>query len=1196
MFASIARFEFRYQLRNPVFWVAFAMFFLFAFGSIASDNIQIGDGGNVHGNAPRAIILTHLVMAILFMFALAAMVANVVIRDDETRFGPLIRTTRITKSAYLLGRFTGAWGASALCYASVPLALWIGSLMPWIDPATLGPNRLATYLFAYGVMGLPVLLVTGAMLFAVATATRSMMATYLAIVVFFAGYAAITALIGTVPSLRPYAPFVEPFGIAAFSLETRYWTAADSNMLLPSLVGPIGWSRLLWIGIAGLLLAVAQWRYRFADRGISRRATRRQARATAIEAQARPVPNTSGPLPRPAAGGTWRAQLIARTAMEVRQIVRSPAFLILLLLGFVIAMPQMWFGAGQYGTQILPLTRRMVEGLKQSFALMPMIVAIYYSGELVWRERERRFAEIVDATPLPGWAFLVPKMLGVTLALVAMLAAGMLGGIAIQLLRGFGGISVLRYLDWYLLPMTVDMVLMAALAVFVQALSPSKYVGWGLLVVYLVATMVLGQLGLEDRLYLYGEVPPAPLSDMNPDGGMATAAWAFRLYWAAFAVVLLTLAHLLWRRGTDARLLGAMRRLPARLRGSAGLTLAAAMLAFLMTGAFLWYNTHRLNPYRTERSEEAYTADYERALLRFEGLPQPAVRRISLAVDLRPRERLAEITGAYRLVNDTGRPLDRVHVRLRSRDLELVAIRLPGARLERNFGRFGYRIYRFDMPLLPGQAREMRFHTRLWHRGIANGGADTRLVANGTFLRNDEIAPQIGMDRSGLLDDRRTRHRQGLPGELRTPKLEDIAAQRHNDLHADWTLADITVTTDAGQTPIAPGRKVLDRTASGRRTARFVSDAPILNFFSIQSAAYAQVQARHRGVSLAVYYHPGHPWNVDRMMRAMASSLDYYQAAFGPYQFDQARIIEFPGYSKYAQSFANTVPYSEDMGFNADLRDATKIDYVTYVTAHEIAHQYWGHQLVGADMQGATALSETLAQYSALMVMKRLYGPDRMRRFLRYELDSYLAGRRGDALGEVPLGRVEGQQYIHYRKGSVAMYQLQDRLGEAAVNRALADVLRRHRFRGAPYPRSVDLVAALRARARTTDQQTLITDLFERIVIYDVKATAPISTRTSDGRWRTTFTLSATKFVVDGQGRETATGFAEPVDIGAFRSEPGEGRFDRSDVLMMEKRVMRPGEQTMIIVTRDRPAYVGVDPYNLMIDRTPRDNVVAVGD
>jgi len=1193
MLSQIARFEFRYQFRNPVFWVATAMFFLFAFGSMASDQIQIGGGGNVHANAPVAIIQTHLVMAILFMFALAAMVANVVVRDDETRFGPLIRTTRVTKPAYLFGRFAGAFGAAALCYASIPLALWLGSLMPWLDPETLGPNRLATFLFAYTLMGLPVLLVTGAVLFAVATATRSMMATYLAVIVFLASYAAMTALIGSVPSLRPYAPYLEPFGIAAFALETRYWTVADSNALLPSLAGPIGWSRLLWIGIAFALLGIAQWRYRFADRGISRRVARRDARRAKVEASA-PPPPAAGTLPPPRTRGAWSAQLVARTWMEVRHVVRSPAFAVLILLGFVITLPQMWFGGGMYGTPTLPLTRRMVDTLRQGFTIVPLIVAIYYAGELVWSERDRRLAEIVDATPLPGWAFLLPKMLGVVVALAALLAAGMLGGMAVQLLRGFTVLEPLRYLYWYFLPTTVSFALLAALSVFVQALSPSKYVGWGIMVVYFVATTVLGNLGFEDKLYDFGSAPAEPLSDMNVAGGLAAGAWWFRLYWAAFAVALLCLAHLLWRRGTDARLGTMLRRLPARLRSPAGAALLASLAVFAAIGAFLWHNTHRLNPYRTEQSEEAYTADYERALLAYENVPQPSVRRVRLAVDLFPSEKRADIDGVYLLANDTGQSLDQVHVRLRDRDMKLVALDVAGARLVRDYPRFAYRIYRFDRPLLPGETREMRFRTRRWHRGFGNGGGNTRLVANGTFLQNAEFAPQIGMSRQGLLDDRRTRRRQGLAGELRMARLEDAAATQRNYIGADWTLADISVTTDAGQTPIAPGRKVLDRTTGGRRTARFVSDAPILNFFSIQSAAYAERHARHRGVDLAVFYHPAHAWHVDRMMRAMALSLDYYGQAFGPYQFDQARIIEFPGYSRYAQAFANTVPYSEDIGFNADLRDPTKIDYVTYVTAHEIAHQYWAHQLVGAAVQGATSLSETLAQYSALMVMKRLYGPDQMRRFLRYELDTYLSGRRGDAVEEVPLGRVENQQYIHYRKGSLAMYLLQDRLGEAAVNRALADLLGRYRFKGPPYPRSTDLVAALRRQARTTADQALIKDLFERIVLYDVKATAPTSTRDAAGRWRTAFTLTAAKFVVDGKGRETPTDFAEQVDVGAFRSEPGEGQFRREDVLAMERRAMRRGEQRVTIVTRERPAFVGADPYNLLIDRSSRDNVIAL--
>ena len=1199
MFLSVARFELRYQLRSPVFWVAFAMFFLFAFGSIASENVTLGGGGNVHVNAPYAIVFTHLMLAVIFMFALAALVANVVVRDDETRFGPMIRTTSVSKSAYIFGRFAGAWVAAALCYASVPLALWLGTLMPWVDPATLGPNRLSTFLFAYGAMGLPVLLVTGAVLFALAVATRSMMATYIGVVIFLASYSAVNALIGSTPALRPHAPYLEPFGIAALVLETRYWTPAERNALLPPLAGPIGWSRLMWIGIAFLLLAAAQWRYRFAERGLSRRQirreARRQARAARVEAAAPVAARPDRPLPGGDPARAWWPQLVARTGLEARMVLRSPAFLVLLLLGFVITLPQLWLGTGgMYGVASYPLTRITVQTLRQGFTLTPLIIAVYYAGELVWRERDRRFSEIVDATPLPGWAFLLPKMLAVALVLVATLAAGMLGAMAVQLLQGVGDVQLGRYLQWWLLPMGADVVLLAALAVFVQALSPNKYVGWGIMVAWFVLTTVSGQLGLDDSLYTYGATQPEPMSDMNADGGLARAAWWFRMYWAAFAVAMLAAAHLLWRRGTDARLSTRLRAFPQAARGPAGATIVAALLVFAGVGAYLWRDTHVVNPFRDRGEAERWQADYEMALLRYERVPQPAVARVRLDVRLFPAEGRALVDGTYLLRNLTDRPQGEVHVRLKGRDLELLALDIPGARVLRDWPRFNYRIYRFDRPLAPGETRPMTFRTRRWRQGIAHGGGDTRLVANGTFLNNAELAPQIGMDRDALLQDKAKRRKFGLPAELRPARLEDVAAQRRNLLGADWTLADITVTTDAGQTPIAPGKKVAERVADGRRTARFVSDAPILNFFSVQSAAYAVRTARHRGVDLAVYHHPRHAWNADRMLRAAAGALDYYGAAFGPYQFDQARVLEFPGYSSYAQSFANTVPYSEDIGFTADLRDPNEIDYVTYVTAHEIAHQYWGHQLVGADMQGGTALIETLSQYSALMVMKRLYGPDKMRRFLRYELDRYLAARRDEAVEEMPLGRVENQQYIHYQKGSLAMYLLQDRLGEAQVNRALAALLSRHRFQGAPYPRSTDLVAALRGVARSPADQALITDLFQRIVLYDLKATDPRSVRLPDGRWRTTVRVTAAKLLADGQGNERPVRFAEAIDVGAFRSEPGEGRFDRGDVLDMRRAIIRTGGQQVVLVTRAKPAFVGVDPYTLFVDRSTRDNLVAV--
>jgi aminopeptidase N len=612
-------------------------------------------------------------------------------------------------------------------------------------------------------------------------------------------------------------------------------------------------------------------------------------------------------------------------------------------------------------------------------------------------------------------------------------------------------------------------------------------------------------------------------------------------------------------------------------------------------GSWIFYNTNVLNEYRTDSDQERFLAEYEKRFLRFEKLPQPTISHAVLNVDLHPEKIRADIAGSYRLTNLSGQPIDQVHVRIPDRELKLIAMDFPGARLVTNEQDYGYRIYRLAQPMALGESRELRFKTRRQQVGFRNSGADTRLVPNGTFLNNFELAPIIGMDRTILLQERAVRRRNGLAPELRPARLEDLSATRSAYFGGGWTTADITISTSADQTPIAPGRRVSDTVADGRRTARFISDAPILTFFSVQSARYVRKAQMHRGIELAVYHHPGHVWNLDRMLDAMSGAIDYYQAAFGPYQFDQARVIEYPGYTTYAQAFANTMPYSESIGFAADNRNPDAIDYVGYVTAHEMGHQWWAHQVVGANMQGATMLSETLAQYSALMVMKRRYGPDKIRRFLQFELDNYLRSRGTEQLAELPLSRVENQPYIHYQKGSLAMYLLQERIGEAAVNRALRGLLQRYRFRGAPYPRSLDLIALLRAEARSPEQQNLITDLFERITLYDLRASAPTAVRRRDGRWDVTLTVEARKYYADEKGVEAEAPLEENIEVGLFTAMPGRGAFDRSNVVLLERRPMRSGRQQIRLIADRRPTHAGVDPYNFYIDRNSDDNVSPLG-
>jgi ABC-2 type transport system permease protein len=1213
MFRAVAGFEIRQQIRSPLFAIVTTLFFLLVFGFMASDQISIGDTANVHKNSPFAIGQTHLVMGLFFMFAATAFVAGSVVRDDETGFGPILRSAPLAKFDYLYGRFFGAFAAAALAFLAVPAAMLVGQFLPWIDPDKIGPFRPDALAFAYVLLALPIIFLTSALFFTVATAARSMAWTFVAVIILVVAYT-FGAIILATPDLEAPLARWDPLGLFMFDVVTQYWTAADRNTLLPSLNGVFLFNRLFCVALGFLTLAASYplFRYRSAPgrlkpvgRGESAGSpgSGRHAFASGdgVIQGSRPAATArfGGEAARPSAARVAWAQFMARTRFDMGQVLKSPVYWILLGLGLANAAGGLWESTddGRYGGAVWPVTRILIPTLDGSFTFIAIVMAAYYAGELVWRDRDRRAHEMIDATPAPDWSFLIPKTAAVILVLTSTLLVSIVAAVTVQALKGYYDFEIGKYLWWYLAPNIVDLAILAALAIFIQALSPHKFVGWLAMTLYIVLNFTIPSLGLEHNLIFYGHTNPVPLSDMNNQGRFWIGAWWFRAYWGAWALLLLVAAFALWRRGAETRFAPRLARLPARLHGPLGWLGAAIVSTIAGVGVFIFYNTNVLNEYRTQQSDDRWLATYERTLLRYEKIPQPSVVRVDLNVQIEPHRPWLETRGVYLMENKTGAPLRQVHVRF-DRPVDVRALSVQGARPSQTFERFNYRIFTFDTPMAPGERRSLSFDTVLTERGFRTSRRETRdlthVVANGTFVNSFEIAPTIGMNRDRLLTDRAKRRKYGLPPELHLPLLGDPAARNRSGFGAGaWTSADITVTTDASQTPVAPGYKVSDVVAGGRRTARFVTEAPILNFFSIQSARYAVRTQTYKTVDLSVYFDARHGRNVDRMLKALRASLDYYQANFGPYQFRQARIVEFPDYERFAQSFAGTFPWSEGLGFIADYRDVARVDLVTYVAAHEFAHQWWAHQLIGADEQGETLLSETLAQYSALRVMRQIYGPDHIRKFLKFELDSYLRNRGAEAQAEEPLERVEDQPYIHYRKGSLVMYRLADEIGEDAVNRALRAMLGRYAFKDAPYPTALDLIAALRAQA-PSDKQALITDLFEKITLYDLKATAASARRRADGRYDVTLTVKAAKSYADGLGRETATPMNETVDVGLFAAKPDAKRFGSRDVIALRKWPIRSGTQVVTFIAAKRPAFAGIDPYVELIQRDTDGNLVAV--
>ncbi len=1211
MLSHVARFELRYQLSSAIFWITAIIFFLLTWSLITSDTLRIGWGGYVSRNSPYTTTMMSMIMAVFAVFIATSFASNVVLRDDESGFGPIVHATRISKFDYLFGRFLGGFIVSCLAFMSVPVSLWLGAAMPWIDPSTVSAFRLDTYLWSFFVMCVPTLFVLCALFFALATITRSMITTYvvalLALMVYF-----LTASYLARPEFKEIMTWLDPFALAPLRFATEQWTPSERNTLLPPFLGPMLQNRLLWVSI-GLALLALTWKLYRQDKPKDTKVKKSASAGTdsgqeEVAAVLRPED-----LPRPSADAQslgW-GPLFTLAKFDALSVIRSPGFIVLVGIALMNAIVGLWIAGDDSVSITRPVTRIMINMLNEQFSLIPLIIAAYYAGELVWRDRERRVHEIVDATPAADWAFLAPKIFAIAIVLFIMAGLSVLGALAVQTIKGYTNYELSHYLWWYLAPWLLSMLAYAVLAVFIQVLVPNKYAGLLVVMLILAAQISFPGFGLENHLYLYSSTTPVPLSDMNGQGKFAGYAAWYRLYWAGAMLILAVLSYALWRRGASAPLKARLTRLPARLKGNAGWGVAAGALIMLGAGGYIMYNTHVLNEWRSMVDSQKWAAEYEKQVLPLQSVIQPRITDVKLDIQLYPDEPKAVTRGSYIVENKSNQPLEEVHVgwprQMESKsflgtlvlaELKLPMLEVEGATLEREIPDMNYRIYRFDQPLQPGERAEIRFETVRHQQGFRNSANETRIVENGTFLDNFQILPILGPNHFVALADRGVRRKYGLPDERRPPKLEDESGRAHHYFRhdTDWVNAEITLTSDADQVVIAPGYRVEEFVEDGRRTARFKTEAPIHNFFSIQSARYAVATDQWNDVEVQVYYHPEHDYNVQRMLDATKDSIEYYSENFSPFQFRQMRIVEFPAYMNFAQAFPGTVPYSEAAGFIIDIENrGDRIDGVTYVTAHEVGHQWWAHQVIGADMQGQTVLSETLAQYSAFMVMEKTYGDAEIRRFLRGSLGGYLSGRATDVLGEVPLERVEGQAHVRYQKGGLVMYLLKDQIGEEAVNRALRSLIDEYAFKGPPYPTSRDLIVRLRAEAGP-EYQDLITDLFEKITLYELKATAGRVTERSDGRYSVEIDVEARKLYADELGVETEAPLDARMDIGVFSADPANiTEFTQANVLSLQKQRVTSGKQTFTVVVDEEPKFVGLDPYNKYIDRLPEDNVLDLG-
>jgi len=1189
-FLKIFRFEFTYQLRSAATWLYFIVVLSFAFLVVTENYSYDARDGYFLLNSPIVIATVSVLCIVHWLLVGASIAGDAATRDVQTHMHLLTYTAPVSKAEFLAGRFFAALALNILTMLAIPLGILFALYLSGIEGEILGPFRLASYLTAFFYIILPNVFIATAIQFSLAALSGRTMASYLGGLILFV----VAYLLGMVLNdAGEWKNLFDPMSFTPIMVHLNDWSPLERNTRLFLLEGSFLANRLLWVGISLGMLVFIYFRFRFVLPQTSQK--EKFVKYLRPEVIAWDKFNWATREALPQARGTYGLatqlhQLSCLTWKAFLQIAKNWVGLPLLA-ALSLLMGMAALGNGNLkarGVPLIPRTDQVLHYLTapltepKFFWIILSLLTIYYAGELMWREREVGVSEITNSAPVLEWVLFLSRFLALSALLVVWLVFVMIAGIVLQVSIGGTSVEIGLYLKVLFGLQLVDYLLFVLLALFMHVLINQKFVGHLVALLFYGVLVFAAKLGIEHKLFIFGASPRWMYTDMA-GFGTSLAPWLwFKLYWVAWALLLAVVTRLLWVRSREASLVSRLQLARGRFTPSTALVTAISIGATILLGGGIFYNTNVLNDYTTASDKMGQRAEYERRYKQYKDCLQPLLTKTNLHVEIYPEQREAEISGTYYLVNNNAIAIDSIHVTITQ---GVQTNKLSFNRTARQVfadEKLGYQIYILAEPLQSGDSLQLNFEVRHKAHGFTNNGADASVMPNGTNFKNYECLPSIGYQSYREISETGLRKEYKLAARPDTPSLYDVKARNHAPFRERISF-EAVVGTDSGQTAIAPGLLHRTWTKDRRRYFHYATDAPIRNEYSVFSAKYALHERRWNNVAIQIYYDPGQTENLERVVKSVQASLEYYTQRFGPYPYQYIRFVSYPGYNNNNHSTPATITMEEGFFLLNPKDDPRGFDLVTAVIAHEVAHQWWGGQLTPAWVEGAGLLSESLAWYSAMGVLEGKYGSYHLQRLLSFLREENENPRTRAAL---PLLQAN-DWYQYYRKGPFALYALSKYIGRDQVNKALKKLLNEHRPEAFPRPTSLDLYQEL--QTVTPDSlQYLLHDLFKANTFWELEIETATARQIKESKWQVTINLQANKLVVDSIGKETKIPMKDWVEIGVF-APAGTGK-EVSKQLYLQKHLIKSGKQTITVILQDKPAMIGFDPNHLLIDWKVEDN------
>ncbi len=1149
--------------RKRLFFYLQAVIFLgvgFLFGAIANFSMPMVDR-----NSPYAISLTIGIFSLGIIFAATISGAQSLLRERDFNFDPILYTTPLTKSNFLLSRFIVLFGVATFSFFMLVVGLMVGHQMPWLNNKELGIFNIWNYLQPFILFALPNILLCCAVLCFFAWSFQNKIVIYIGGLMIYVIYVAgsifsnspvIAGASPASPEAVSIAAKLDPFGLAALFEQTKYWSASDKNAGLLQLKDNLLFNRILWLSISSIFLTSAIYLFKWRREPI----LQKQKKAKREVAITLPV-GYSTMQPTKKAAAHFISTITSFVKLEFTSVVRGTPFkLILIIWTFLLGIEL--FNAIEGGVRVpsfYPTTGLVLNTILNSFPLFGLLVILFYSSELLHSSRTHRINALEESTPYSHYAVLVAKNITLSILIFSLIGFSIIIGITTQLILGFSFIQLGWYLSLFYY-LGLPLLLCVALVIVIQVPFENKYLGLFMAsIVSLIGSSSLGQtlLGLNHPLLRFAPTMPGIFSDLNHFDNYSIA-FSLQLMLAFSMVILLSVILVPYWSPSKREKIKGWRLTPLVLSG-----LTSALIA-----SFIFYQTNIKSPYYTDVEITDIRQSYEQNYRKYAGLVQPIISSVNFSADLFPDENRYVVSGTYLLYNNSAIQIDSLLVYLDD-VVRLQSMEIKNAKLISNDARHGSSWYVFSKPMQPGDSIDMKFEFDSSWNPFNKHLSFNSILTNGAFIRISDYFPAFGYQPGNEIKNPMERDKRNLPGATEPALLESPKQQ-----NSDMIYFNATISTNLDQTVVCVGQLDNVWTVNDRKYFTYSSPRPVPFRLAISSARYAVKQDEHLGTKIEVFYHPDHATNVDNFLRYAKNTLTYCINNFGPYHYPVIRFVEI---SKFAEGFAGTaypttVFLNEDYAFNSKIIEGGIPDVVNELAGHELSHEWWGaDQIVPDGREGSRVLSETLAEYTESMLTKKLYGLDTVLQAVAINRELYLSSR-GDSQ-EKPLYKAPPNQiHLFYGKGAMVMYQLSQIIGEDSINVALRSLVSKYSYPNSP-PTTLDLLQEL-YNVTPESLHIMINERFKKIVTYDASLDHVVQQKSTNGYFAVKVLASINKFEENGYGAKTSIPFNEPVEL-EFYFEGGKRKLIKlNHISRLDSTFSFQGKVSRVVL----------DPRSLLID------------